>query len=276
MPILEGREHRVSYVEVGSGEQVVLVHCGPGTAAQWRQVCEALKDAYRLLAVNLHGVGETSVWDGPGGLTLDDEARLLRELIASAGPPVHLVGHSYGGAVSIRVALTGPLSLRSLTLIEPMIYPLLRSAGEDALYTETMRVGEAFLAAAKQDAAEEAWKQFTDYYNGAGAWAALPESARTGLLARTAVTIQRWHALMSNPTSAEDCRRLRVPTVVLCGDRTSNPERRMSEIVASVIPGCRIAFIEGAGHMSPLTHPPGVAGAIRSHLERVDSHAPGA
>ena len=275
MPTLETRGLRVGYFESGSGEPVVMVHSGPGTAAQWRQVCEALKDAYRLLAVNLHGVGDTEPWRRPGSLRLDDEAGLVDAVIASCGTPVHLVGHSYGGAVSIRVALTTPAQLRSLTLIEPMVYPLLRSAGEDRLFAETMRVGERFLVAAKRAGVEEAWEQFTDYYNGKGAWAALPEPARSALLARTPVVIERWHALMSNPTTAQDCQRLGVRALVLCGDRTSEPERRMSEIVASAIAGCRFGLINGAGHMSPLTHPTEVATAIRHHLAGVASHASG-
>lgn len=276
MPTLEVRGLRVGYFESGSGEPVVMVHSGPGTAAQWRQVCEALKDAYRLLAVNLHGVGDTEPWHRPDSLTLDDEAGLVDAVVASCGTPVHLVGHSYGGAVSIRVGLTTQAQLRSLTLIEPMVYPVLRSAGEDRLFAETMGVGERFLVAAKQGGAEEAWEQFTDYYNGKGAWAALPEPARSALLARTQVTVERWHALMSNSTTAEDCRRLAVRTLVLCGDRTSEPERRMSEIVAAAIAGCRYKFIKGAGHMSPLTHATDVASAIRHHLAGVDSHASGA
>lgn len=273
MPTLEACGMRIGYSEIGSGEPVVMVHSGPGTAAQWRQVCEALKDAYWLLAVNLHGVGETQPWREARNLTLDDEAGLVTEVAMSCRTPVHLVGHSYGGAVSIRVAFAGRVQLRSLTLIEPMLYPLLRSAGEDALFAETTRVGERFLAAAKRGASEEAWKQFTDYYNGEGAWAALPESVRTGLLARTPITIERWHALLSNPTSRDDCRRLRVRTQVLCGDSTSAPERRMAEIVAATVSGCRFSLIKGGGHMSPLTHPSEVASAIRSNLESVDRQA---
>lgn len=272
MPTLETRGMRIGYSEIGFGEPVVMVHSGPGTAAQWRQVCEALKDTYRLLAVNLHGVGETQPWHESRDLTLDDEADLVTQLALSCSMPVHLVGHSYGGAVSIRVALAGQAELRSLSLIEPMLYPLLRSAREDALLAETTRVGERFLAAARQGAAEEAWRQFTDYYNGEGAWAALPETARTGLLDRTPITTERWHALLSNPTSPEDCRRLSVPTQVLCGDSTSTPERRMAELVAATIPGCRFSFIRGARHMSPLTHPTEVARVIRSNLESLDRH----
>jgi pimeloyl-ACP methyl ester carboxylesterase len=139
-------------------------------------------------------------------------------------------------------------------------------AGEDALYTETVSVVEPFIAPPMRDNAEAAWKQGTDRYHGVGAWAALPESTRAALLARTPILVERCHAMLSNPTSPDDCRHLGVRTLVLCGDRTGEPERRLSEIVAGLISGSSFGLIKGAGHMSPLTHPAAVAAMMRAYL----------
>jgi hypothetical protein len=147
-----------------------------------------------------------------------------------------------------------------------MVYPLLRWAGEDMLYTETVSVVEPFLVGPTRDGAEAAWRQGTDRYHGAGAWAALPDSTRAALLPRTPILIERCHAMLSNPTTPDDCRHLSVRTLVLCGARTGEPERRLAEIVAGLISRCFFGLIEGAGHMSPLTHPAAVAAMIRAHL----------
>jgi pimeloyl-ACP methyl ester carboxylesterase len=160
-----------------------------------------------------------------------------------------------------------------LTLIEPMVYPLLRWAGEEALFTDAVGVVEAFFVLLPPAATEATWRQGTDRYHGAGAWAGLSETARAALVARMPIVIERCHALLSKPTSPDDCRRLGVRTLVLCGDRTGAPERRLSEIVAGLIRACSFRLIEGAGHMSPLTHPVAVAAAIRAHLTRVDHGA---
>jgi pimeloyl-ACP methyl ester carboxylesterase len=266
MPILATDGVRVEYSELGRGEPVVLVHSAPGTGGQWRTLAEALKDAYRLLAVNLHGIGETQPWRGPGRMGIDDDASLVRAVGMASGVPFHLVGHSYGGAVAIRVALSSASQVQSLTLIEPMVYALLRWAGEDALYTETISVVEPFLTASIRDGAEAAWRQGTDRYHGAGAWAALPDSTRATLLARTPVVVERCHAMLSNPTIPDDFRHLAVRTLVLSGAHTGEPERRLADIVAGLIPACSFGLIEGAGHMSPLTHPSVVAAMIRAHL----------
>jgi pimeloyl-ACP methyl ester carboxylesterase len=66
MPTLATDGVRVEYSELGRGDPVVLVHSASGTGGQWGTLAETLKDAYRLLAVNLHGIGETQPWRGPG------------------------------------------------------------------------------------------------------------------------------------------------------------------------------------------------------------------
>jgi pimeloyl-ACP methyl ester carboxylesterase len=43
--------------------------------------------------------------------------------------PVHMVGHSFGGAIAVRLALARPEMLRRLVLIEPVLTPLLPLAG---------------------------------------------------------------------------------------------------------------------------------------------------
>ena len=266
MPTLQTPEGRVEYSEVGAGEPIILVHSAPGTVAQWRLLSNVLQDAYQLLAVNLRGVGASEPWHGRRRLTVDDDASVVRRLMNGRDAAVHLVGHSYGGAVCLRVALATPgQQIRTMTLIEPMVYPLLRAAGHDGLFAEAVDPVEAFRTAQTAPAIESAWQKATDRYHGAGAWTALPELVRTTLLARTPIVVERCHALLSNSTSAADLRSLAVNTLVLCGERTCEPERRLSEIVSSLIQGSAFQMIKAAGHMSPLTHPIEVATAIRAH-----------
>lgn len=121
---------------------------------------------------------------------------------------------------------------------------MLALAGEQALFAEAMRVGEAFLGAAGRGAEEEAWAPLIS---------------------------AKWRALMFNPTSLEQCRRLALPTHVLWGGQSHVPERRVAEILASLVPGWRHEVLNGAGHMSPLTHPAEVSAAIRRQLDRVSA-----
>ena len=60
-------------------------------------------------------------------MTLADEIAQLEDQIDQAAGPIHLIGHSYGGAVAFKMATTWPYAsrIRSLTLIEPVLPTLL-------------------------------------------------------------------------------------------------------------------------------------------------------
>ena len=264
MPTISVNGVNVHFTETGSGYPVLCVHTGPGSSTEWRPVSEIIKGGFRLLAIDLYGRGRTDPWPASPDYDLDSEAELVLALIRTCATPVHLVGHSFGGAVSIRVALTSPQGIKSLTLIEPSVYPLLQQTGAETLLAEIKSLREKFEHRMERGLVEEAWKVLIDYYNGEGFWEKLPEKVRIGIQEQNSTN--KWDALLTNPTKLEELQRLNLPAKVICGEITKPPYRKMSEIVAENIPNCQFATIDGAGHMSPLTHPAEVSALINSHL----------
>lgn len=271
MATLDVDGNRVRYADVGQGAPVVFLHSGGNTGAQWRQTGEYLEGRWRLLTLNFHGMGGTGPWTGPDALTHDDECVLVAALAAALGEPIHLVGHSYGGAVALRLAVTNGPPIRSLTLVEPMAMPLLGEAGETGVLNDYNGLRDRFLEAAEAGREEEALEPYVDYWNGAGSWNAMPSDARAKLCGRTAQLCAAFRANSSNPTTLADCRALSCPTLILCGGQTRPPAERVTEILAREISGARHTVIPGAGHMSPLTHAAEVAAAIADHLERASA-----
>ena len=89
--------------------------------------------------------------------------------------PIHLVGHSYGGAVALRFAMQQPERLRSLVLIEPVAFHLLRDEAPDPanrhLFGEvTELAGLVSPAPLPSGDYRCAMARFVDYWNGEGAW----------------------------------------------------------------------------------------------------------
>jgi len=72
---------------------------------------------------------------------------------------------------------------------------------------------------------------------------------------------------LNNPTSLQDVRQIGLPTLVMCGEKTTPPDRRVTEILREQMPRCRYTVIPGADHMSPLSHPEFIANAVRDHVE---------
>src|SRR5262249_53120827 len=149
------------------------------------------------------------------------------------------------------------------SLIEPQCYGLLREAG-DPLFAVCESGWNSFRAAFARGEPERGWREFIDYFSGDGFWDRLRPEVRASFLATS--PIERWAVLYSNPTTIDDVRRVRVPTLVLCGENTTTAERHMCEIVADAAPRATLGMLPAAGHMSPITHPSEVAARIARHI----------
>ena len=68
------------------------------------------------------------------------------------------------------------------------------------------------------------------------------------------------------PQGARQARGLGIPTLVLCGEKTTEPDRQVTEILHRELPNNVYRKIESAEHMSPLTHPEKVASMVAEHI----------
>jgi pimeloyl-ACP methyl ester carboxylesterase len=103
---------------LGDGPPVLLVHGSvTGGASTWREQLP-LAERWTLLIVDRPGFGEAPA---TGRVDFDVDAPLVAEAL---GEGAHLVGHSYGGVISLLAAAQRPEAVRSLTVIEPPAFAL--------------------------------------------------------------------------------------------------------------------------------------------------------
>lgn len=272
MPSIDVSGSRVEYLEAGTGEPLVLLHSSGGSSAQWRALAERLSTRYRVLAPDLYGYGATAPWPGRGPLVLAHEAQIVHALLARAGAPAHLVGHSYGGAVALHLAREGGAELRSLALVEPVAFHLLKGHDAQAL-AEITAVAQGVAASIACGDYLGGFAAFVDYWSGTGAWDALPAEKRGAMAARLGKVALDFHATLNEPAQLGDLRSTAVPTLLVQGTRSPTPTRRICELLARVLPECRLETVAGAGHMAPLTHRDEVNGLIAAHLEASSGRA---
>ena len=269
MPILQISGSRVQYLEQGSGEPVVLLHSSGSSAAQWHSLAEHLAKRYRVIAPDLYGYGGTAHWPGWKPFHLECEAEIVLALLGRVNKRAHLIGHSYGGAVALHVAGMRRDLLRSLTLIEPAAFHLLRGTDAQAFaeITEVARIVERATACGEYLAG---FGRFVDYWNGPEAWAGVPSEKRYAMAARLPKIALDFHATLNEPTRPEDFRTMTVPTLLLHGTTSRWPTRRICDLLDRILPEAHLETIGGAGHMAPVTHRDQVNAMV---IEHVDSNA---
>jgi pimeloyl-ACP methyl ester carboxylesterase len=99
-----------------SGSMVIALHCSGSTGQQWQKLRQALGPTFRVISPDLIGCGDTPHWSGERPFKLTDEARPIVEIIDDWNGSVHLVGHSYGGGVALRVAVERPARIASSSI----------------------------------------------------------------------------------------------------------------------------------------------------------------
>ncbi len=263
---------RVAYAAAGAGETVLLLHSSASSSAQWRPLTEILQARWRVLAPDLHGYGQSDQRPGPASPGLAAAAALADAVLAESAGPIHLVGHSYGGAVALRLAADRPERLLSLTLIEPVAFHLLRGAPQgaanDALFREVAELAADVTQAAAEGSGRRGMARFIDYWNGEGAWMRTRPDVQAALARQIERVALDFRATMTEPLRLEALGRIPAPALILRGAASPRPTRRIAALVAQVLPDARLQTIEGAGHMLPLTHREPVNAAIAEHLSR--------
>jgi pimeloyl-ACP methyl ester carboxylesterase len=267
---IETREGDRFYREAGTGKPIVLLHCSSGSSGAWVPVMNQLGRNYRVLAPDLLGYGRSAPWPRDMPLASDGELGVLEALLDVAGPPVHLVGHSYGGTVALSAARRFRRRVASLTLIEPVAFYLLRSADAADGWREIAALAERHLALIGEGRDAAAAEAFVTYWAGPKAWQQMPDTARDAAVRSAAKVAAEWLLMFAAADDLDAISGIEAPTLLVCGGRTRTPARRVVEILRKAIPHARHHEIAGACHMSPLTHPAGIADVIQRHVDTVN------
>jgi len=234
---------------------------------QWRALVELLKDRYRVLAVNLFGYGQTTPWPGIAPQSLYAQAQLVLALCRELPGPVHLVGHSFGGAVALKAASLLGARVGGLVLLEANPFNLLRQAGRMPAYLEACGLRDHIKCYGALGDWHKCAERFADYWLGDGAWNAMPEKRRAAFVDALPPNVDEWDAVMDEQTTIEEWRALPAKTLVVSDRATRLPVREIVDIFAQACPHWSFRCITEGGHMAPLTHPQIVNPIVREFLD---------
>ena len=262
MPEIVTDGRRLAWREAGSGAPALLLHCTLAHSGAWSGVMARLSDRLAMRAPDLPGHGRTDL----------DPARLPQEqaladalALPPADRPAHVIGHSFGGTVALRLAVAAPERVASLTLVDPVLFALLAETDPGAYAAEMAEAGPARARMAAGD-----WEGAAEAFLARWGTGAPPSPAQRAAMVSGMPFVWRSEAEIAIPETATlDAARLRriaVPTLVVTGAASPASIGAIAEGLAQVIPNLRRVEIPGAGHMVPITHPAEVSAAIRDFL----------
>lgn len=254
---------------------VICLHSSGSTGGQWAALRAQLEPAVQVMTPDFYGHGAGPAWHGfDEDIVASDAARIAR-LAESVQGGVHLVGHSYGGAIALRVALYHPASVTSVTVYEPVVFRLLFDYhGRQRPASEIIEIASDMRRQLRFGDLAGAASRFVDYWGGPGAWRVLSGDRQTGIARRGGVIAAQFGALANDVPRIGNYRSLRAPVLMLAGSEMRAPVRRIGELLRFALPNAAFCTMEGMGHMGPITHSKVVARRI-SEFIREHAFVPG-
>ncbi len=259
---------RIRYIEHrGAGVPIVLIHGLPGTAEDWEDVTPLLA-GHRTIAIDRPGFGFSS----GGYVPFDRQLEVIHKLLAKlhVRRPI-LVGHSFGGTISLGFAERYPSQVAGLVLVDAA------AAGQkvEGLTEVQAHAVQLLQLPIIRQVANATFGQLltTLSVNNAEGEAFHPEAVvqahhyRVLAINMTQGNLEAWagEILAANGVIAQidmQLGEIRAPAVVIQGedDKLVNPAYGRS--LAADLPNSHLVMVYG-GHMQPYDHPAAIAAAVR-------------
>lgn len=250
---------------------VVCLHSSAAGGRQWRRLVADGGEGRTWHTPDLYGHGSRPDWPElmPSQLAVEANG-VLAGLPFAADQGFHLVGHSYGGAVALQIALQQPGRALSLTLYEPVAFGVLPALGPAEPAWQEIRDVAATLAAALDRGDDfAAARGFCAYWQGRDVWLDM-DFAQQMRVAEAMPTVRRhFEALFAAQWSDRQLDRLRMPVQLICGSATRASARRVAQCLAVRLPLVELRMLEGAGHMAPMTEAARVNAVVLESLARM-------
>jgi 3-oxoadipate enol-lactonase len=253
---------KLYYEAAGAGQPLVLVHGFTLDTRMWDDQWDVFAAKYRVVRYDVRGFGRSDLPSAAYADYIDLDA--VVQHLGLQRP--HVIGLSMGGGIAADYAANFPDGLRSLTLIDSTL-------GGYA-FPESFRSGVVFGPIAQSQgvkAAIDAWVAHPFF---------VPAAEQPAVLARLNEIVGAYHGyvwtaqtvLQEQPVTptAEALGNIKVPALVIVGERDIPEFREVAKHMADNIAGAKLVVVPNVGHMSNMEAPEVVNEAILSFLATVD------
>jgi pimeloyl-ACP methyl ester carboxylesterase len=254
MPIERRAGLKINSLTLGRGdEQALLLHCSLANSRAWLPFAGEFKDKLSMIAFDLPGHGMSQDW----GYTSDYQDCCLDITATFINKPIHLVGHSFGATVALRLAHRFPDFVKSLSLIEPVFFAAAFSDHRE-LEARFMLDHADYFSAGEDKNWRLAAKLFLKLWGNNEDWNLLSENKKRQFSKRIPLTFEVSKAIYMDPhemLKEHAFSSLTAKSSIIYGDRSHFIMPYISKALSARIPNTKLSCIQNAGHMLPITHP---------------------
>lgn len=231
----------------GQGPAIIFLHSSLSTAKQWSPLINMLKDRFTCINIDILGYGNADKVIDEENYNFDVELKRIRSIIElSIGEKAyHLVGHSCGGAIALKLAVEQPEKLLSLALYEPVAFHLLAKGTTERSEADSFSLKVAELSN------EKAAQLFTDFWNNEGFYLSLPAKLQSVMAADMHKVNLDFKGLISEGYQLTDLAIINCRAIIYSGLQSPSLSRFLAKNIAGALPNGELYQLN-AGHMGPI------------------------
>jgi len=244
---------RLYYETSGKGPALVLIHAGFLDSRMWDIQFQLFSENYRVIRYDVRGFGKSDV----AQTKFSDYKDLRRILDHLEAKTASLVGVSNGGRIASDFAVEYPSMVDHLVLVSPGM------SGYKFSGPEEEKLWEEFDKQMKpQEEADREGRAADAVEMDVNAWAPAQTLANRERI--TQIAMDNFHVHVENPWKLqvppeprtwERLSNIRVPTLLIIGDRDVPAQILMVDNIHTHIPGSKKVLIQGGDHIVNMSKP---------------------
>jgi pimeloyl-ACP methyl ester carboxylesterase len=257
---------RLYYETSGNGPALVLIHAGFLDLRMWDLQIPVFSKTNRVIRYDVRGFGKSDIARNTYSDYKDLRALLYHLRVKTAS----LVGVSNGGRIAADFAVEYPSMLDRLVLVSPGMSGY-KSSGpeEDKMWEEFDRQMKPQEVADREGRAVDAIEMDVN------AWGSAQTPVNRERIRQ--IALDNFHVHVENPwklqvppepRTFQRLHQIRIPTLVIIGDRDVPPQILLTDNIHSHIPGSKRLLIPGADHIANMSKPEEFNIAVLEFLKR--------
>lgn len=250
----------------GAGPALLFLPGSYGHYSAWRDIQSSLSGQYRLISTSLPGYGGSLETRSKHTNDTTEMIAFVEWLIKKIGEPVHLIGHSFGGLVSLASVLDGRSKPLSMITFEANPLYALPDSGPRPFDVDLNDLTRRFRAAL--DAKDpKAASIIIDFYSQPGMFQSMPETFQKYCEDSAPTNRFDWQVAEGFTPRYSEFSAIQIPYTIVRGEHAVPSVKNITEQLIRHAPQSRSEVVLGANHFLITTHAKDCAKIIDTHMQ---------
>jgi len=249
----------------GQGTAIVLLHSSLSSSRQWKLLVNLLEKTHTVINIDILGYGRAPAVIDEKSYDLNVELNRIKKALSTliANQKFHLVGHSCGGALALKLAVEKSDQVLSLSLFEPVAFHLLAKGSPERIVSddfaaEVLKAKDSYQAAAI----------FTNFWNKEGFYKSLPVKMQALMAADIPKVNLDFKGLMAESYGFTEVKSITCPTLLMFGEQSPSLSRFLVEKLKIELSHAQIESFD-CGHMGPVSHSDDIHPVIADFIKAI-------